>query len=454
MPSTASALCLIYGINNNGYIDVCGCKNKKVRQGSITRRASFVRQMRSNHPHLLLVDGGNMLFNRDDRKVPAHEKPQLEEKAKVLVESYNRLGYRATTIGYQDFSLGFETMKKLFAPARFAVVCANLIVPSTGELVFPPHTEVEVGGTKVGIIGVTQSTLQPHYLDQYGGGTRVTDPLEAVRKSLAELRPRNDLILVLSQNAEEVNQNILKELPGIDFLIDPMFQLGSSKIWIDPPELLKPFGSGYMLRSDAQGAKLGALSLWVHRNSAQPAVNRAETPVPPEGRTSFRFQRHSMEPHLLEDPEILQLVNAFRQSTAFVNTDALPPLPRKHEFLGAATCQPCHASQYEWWQKTAHAHAFATLEKTNDQWRQDCIGCHTLGYGQAFLAPSDADPFKNVQCENCHGLNPQHATDPAAHKWPRIDELACLACHNESQTRSQFQFIASRRQVACPKLER
>ena len=38
---------LVFNVNNGGYIDVCGCKHKEVRQGSLTRRASFLRQFRA-----------------------------------------------------------------------------------------------------------------------------------------------------------------------------------------------------------------------------------------------------------------------------------------------------------------------------------------------------------------------------------------------------------------------
>ncbi|MCA8961877.1 MAG: hypothetical protein KDC38_15235, partial [Planctomycetes bacterium] len=92
-PDGARKLLLGYGINNYGYIDVCGCKHKKIRQGSITRRASLLRQLRIHHPHMVLIDAGNTLFGREDRTAKDHERPQLIEKAKVLVEAYNRMGY-------------------------------------------------------------------------------------------------------------------------------------------------------------------------------------------------------------------------------------------------------------------------------------------------------------------------------------------------------------------------
>ena len=92
METQGKDLMLVFTVNNVGYIDVCGCKKKKVRQGSVTRRASLITQLKGKGNHILLLDGGNTLFNdREDRKAKPHEKQQLVGKAKVLVESYNRM---------------------------------------------------------------------------------------------------------------------------------------------------------------------------------------------------------------------------------------------------------------------------------------------------------------------------------------------------------------------------
>ena len=155
-----------------------------------------------------------------------------------------------------------------------------------------------------------------------------------------------------------------------------------------------------------------------------------------------------------DDPEIAALMSEFKKGTRFVNVASIPELTQKAKYLTEGTCQVCHEEQHNWWKETKHAHAFATLEATNDQWRQDCIACHVLGYGQAFILPEDAEPYKNVQCESCHGLNPKHPTDPVKHKWGRINEVRCLVCHNEEQTRAPFGFPSARKKVACPKMER
>lgn len=450
-PPDAKQLLVVYGTNNYGYIDVCGCKHKKIRQGSITRRASFVTQLRSRYPELLLVDGGNTFFGRNEQQLRDHERAQPIERAKVLVEAYNRIGYHAVTIGHFDLILGLDVLKELVGQAKFPVVCANYIESESGKLVFDPYTEVELNGVKVAILGLTNNTLQPHYLATRAPGTAPTDGLAAAQKYVPELRERNDVVVVLSQNDEAFNRKLASEVAGIDFIVDPFFNLGSNKIWVEEEDLRERHGDTTILRCDAQGARLGTLDLWV--KESRPIVDRAAE-KPAADQSSYLFKRYPIEPHFLEDPEILNLVEAFRRGSKFVNTEALPPLPNKDQYLTQAMCQACHPQQHEFWLNTKHAHAFASLEATGDQWRQDCIGCHVLGYGQTFLEPKDAEPYKNVQCESCHGLNPEHPMDPVKHKWPRIREDTCLTCHNKDQTLTDFHFHRERPKVACPPMQR
>ncbi|MGE3966184.1 MAG: multiheme c-type cytochrome [Planctomycetota bacterium] len=440
-----------FTVNNLGYIDVCGCKHKKVRMGSVARRQSYIRQATAAGRTLLLVDGGNCLFHNDNVKVQDHERVQILERSKVLVESMNRMGYKAMAVGHYDLVLGLDTLKEFEQQAKFPFLCANY-VNDAGELIFPPTTEVEVDGIKVGILGLTLATIQPHYLERRAPGTRVTDPIEAARRYVPELRQRNQVVIVLSHNKVELNRTLAEQVAGIDFIVDPYIQMGNHKLWLEDNEVTERIGTCTIVRTDSQGARLGLLDLDVVPTGAPFSFRPAEEV--PAGKSSFAFSRVSIEPHFLEDPEIQLMVEAFRKGTAFVNTATLPPLPDKDKYLTASTCQACHVDQYNFWQSTKHAHAFASLEATNDQWRQDCIGCHVLGYGQTFVAPAEAEPYKNVQCESCHGLNPEHPQDPKAHQWPRIQETACLTCHNERQTFSEFKFGPMRQKVACPPLTR
>lgn len=447
-------LFLVYSVNVTGEIDVCGCKRKKVRQGSITRRGSYLRQARYAHPDMLIIDGGNTLVGPDDKRNEEYEKKQTLEKAKVLIESYNRLGYQAMAVGNYDLLLGVPQLQELEKQAKFPLLSANLVDAETGKTVFPPTAEVVVGGVKVGLLGLTLESFPQYYLDQASPDRKlkITSSLEAAQLLVPQLRARNDIVILLSVQDAEKNREIAAQVPGIDFLVDPLIELGNHKLWVDDEHAMETVGETLIVRMDAQGARLGTLDLTVFPKG-RPFVDFADENAL-AGRSNYWFERISLEPHMLEDPEIALIVKAYQEQASIVDVAKLPPLPHKEMYLGAATCQACHVEQYDFWKATKHGTAFASLEETGDQWRQDCIACHVLGYGQAFIAPADAEPFKDVQCENCHGLNPQHPLDPAAHKWTKIEEKACLVCHNKEQTRSDFHMFTEKPKVACPPLQR
>ena len=446
---------VIYSVNVTGQIDVCGCKRKKVRQGSITRRGSYIRQARFANPDALVVDAGNTLVGPNDKRTKEHELAQTFEKSKVLVESYNRLGYAAMGIGNYDLLLGVDRLKQLEKMAQFPFLSANLVDAETGETIFPATHEIEVGGVKVGMLGLTLEGIPQYYLDKSSPDRKLklTDALAAAEHHVPVLAARNDVVIVFSINDLARNREIAEKVKGIDFLIDPQIELGNHKLWIDDDMLLETVDDTTIARMDAQGARVGTLDLFIRPKPSRPIVDGSQGDVP-EGRSEYWYEKVSLEPHMLEDPEIDLLVEAYRKQASIVDVGKLPPLPHKDKYLTASTCQACHQPQYEFWKGTTHADAFSSLEETGDQWRQDCIACHVVGYGQAFIAPEDAEPYKNVQCESCHGLNPQHPLDPPAHKWGKVKEESCLACHNKEQTRNDFHFFREKPKVACPPLER
>src|SRR2546428_11739219 len=101
---------LVYPVNSAGYVDVCECKHKEVRQGSLTRRASFLKQLRATGRDLLLVDGGSSLFALEDR-VKESELTEALRKAELIIEAYNRMGYRAMAVGSFDIAGGVEKLQ-------------------------------------------------------------------------------------------------------------------------------------------------------------------------------------------------------------------------------------------------------------------------------------------------------------------------------------------------------
>jgi 2',3'-cyclic-nucleotide 2'-phosphodiesterase (5'-nucleotidase family) len=460
---------LVYNVNNAGYIDVCGCKHKEIRQGSLTRRASFLKQLRATGRELLLLDGGSSLFPIEDR-VKEADLPEAMRSAELILEAYNRMGYRALAVGAFDLAAGLDNLKKLEKKARFPFLSANLADKTTGQLYFPPHIVVEAGGVKVGVVGLTLNTLGRIYLGKVAPTAVVNDPIEAARKSLDDLRGKVDLVVALSHLREETNAELIEKLKEIEIVIDPYIQYGNHHTWIKEDEWATSKGETLLLRGDGQGARLGVVDIKMVASRAKlvseerlvtpeelhaqagPVTYEKPDPASLQGKNLFRFLRVSLEPHHGNDPEVDDLVRKWKEKADPATVPpAQDPLPRKKDFVTVDNCKTCHPRQYEFWKSTRHADAYTSLIERGDETRFDCIGCHSLGYGEAFLDIGEIGAYSHVQCESCHGTSLKHGQDPAKFPYARVKKEDCTVCHNKEITGKEFDFYGSKLKVQCPK---
>lgn len=470
LASVPKKLTLVYNVNNAGYIDVCGCKHKEVRQGSLTRRASFLKQLRATGREICLLDGGSSLFTLEERVKDA-ERGEAIRKAELIVEGYNRMGYRATAVGSADLAAGLDTLRELEKKARYVFLSANLVDKETRKPYFKPHVVLQVGGVRLGVIGLTLNTMSWAYLAKLAPGAEVTDPFEAAKKSLEELRGKVDLVIALSHLREETNTELCAKLTEIGVVVDPCIQFGNHHTWLKEEEPWVSYrGDTLLLRSDGQGARLGVLDIEMlppatklvsaerlkeleEAVGAGTATAEEKTELA-DGRkkNAFTFTRVSLEPHHRTDPEMDLVIEEWKKNIDPSRVARLEAdLPAKNDFLTVEKCKSCHEKQYENWTKTKHAHAMDSLLETGDQHRYDCVGCHSLGYGQAYLDTSKMGAFSEVQCESCHGTNPKHAEDPAAHKFSKIQRSDCIVCHNKEQLLTEFNYFPQKQKIQCPK---
>jgi len=116
---------------------------------------------------------------------------------------------------------------------------------------------------------------------------------------------------------------------------------------------------------------------------------------------------------------------------------------KKSQFVGSAACKNCHPQAYEVYAQTKHAKAWATLEAKAKHCDFGCIGCHSVGFKNpgGYCRLSDADKFKNVGCENCHGPGSGHIKSPFIKtEWgPAFgkhsqEPQVCTQCHNQEHS--------------------
>lgn len=107
------------------------------------------------------------------------------------------------------------------------------------------------------------------------------------------------------------------------------------------------------------------------------------------------------------------------------------------KFVGSTRCSQCHANQHADWDRTLHAHALDTLEAIGQGENADCIGCHTVGFGEdgGFVDRATTNDLAGVGCESCHGPSADHANNVNDETLrPKVDvsPQLCGTCHTGS----------------------
>lgn len=108
------------------------------------------------------------------------------------------------------------------------------------------------------------------------------------------------------------------------------------------------------------------------------------------------------------------------------------------KYVGAATCQQCHPGPHADWSATLHATALETLEAIGQGTNAQCVGCHTVGFGEegGFKDRATTNSLAGVQCESCHGPGGAHVRDPindAVKPYIDISADVCGKCHQGSR---------------------
>lgn len=142
----------------------------------------------------------------------ADREPAKKTLGKTSVEAMNLMGYDAMALALMDFSpLTLDELRARMAEARFAMLSANAYISGTDQLFAEPYIVREIGGHKVGILGLTEAGSTAQIV--------ATDPLEAAMKWVPELRTKANIIIVLSHAGLETDLKIANSVWGIDVIV-------------------------------------------------------------------------------------------------------------------------------------------------------------------------------------------------------------------------------------------
>jgi 5'-nucleotidase/UDP-sugar diphosphatase len=207
--------------------------------GGIAYLAGAVDRARGKTPSLLLAAGDMIQGNAWANLV----------RGKSSIEVMNAMKFDAMVVGNHEFDFGPKVLKERLAQARFPMLGANV----AGFAGLKPYVIKNLKGVRIAIIGVvTQDTPVATHPRNVAGLTFST-PESAVKKYLAALKGRADIIIVLSHCGFQADRELAAKVPGIDVIVG-----GHSHTKILQPELV---GQTIIVQAWEHAKALGVLNL-------------------------------------------------------------------------------------------------------------------------------------------------------------------------------------------------
>ncbi|MEW6129237.1 MAG: multiheme c-type cytochrome [Acidobacteriota bacterium] len=410
--------------------------------GGLARRVSYIKAFKfrsNNEVPTLYVDSGNLFT--DDKVSNGSLPSEVIAKNKWVVKGYGEFRHDAANLTYSDLPYAAELLKKEGYEARIKehpfikrLLSAN-IKPVSDTLNAPvPYLIREVNlrrGTpnkklRVAIVGFTEerpqmTSQEPNAL----AGFTIEDPFEAARKILPEIKQNADFIVVLAYMDDLKVQRLASENPEIDSLIYGR-HLGSMN---EPTH----FNRATLTSAYDQTKYLGELRVYLKGDgSVENLLNRyvpldSDIPDDPQALTTVTTAHDEFT------NEQSKAAKASIQPTSVLSSNNSP-------FAGGDKCAACHQEEHAVWQKTGHAHAMATLENKNQQFDNECVKCHVVGFGQGgFQSLTNTPQFANVQCESCHGPGKSHVANPQKGYGFMPTPNGCVQCHTQPNS-PDFEF--------------
>jgi hypothetical protein len=486
---------LFFTAELRGEIEPCGCNSDPL--GDLARIAALLEDTRKARP-VAWFDGGSTLYS--EAPLSASKQAQERLKSDLLVDRLPKMGLTGAGLGPLDLADGKDKVRL----ARFASnVHAEDGVPLELARV------VDVGGVKVGVVGVTA----PAALAPLGLG--VDDPAKIAAPLVKKLRGDGAQVVVLIAHMSRAEaRKLARAAPGADFVlagaeapdpdarkahraIEPLegggwlvqpYQRGQSLVRVD----LTVDAAGGVTLVDAVGEARAReriadlerdiadlrekLAAWEKDPTADEAFvegKRGELAAlekerkeleaqplrKPERGSWFVAEHVLVKKQLRCVPEVVAEKRALDARVGEANLAAFkdekpPAVPAGGSaYVGREECVFCHKDAAEFWTRTKHASAFATIEKVGKQLDRYCVSCHVTGWlepGGSVLVGSEA--LRDVQCEVCHGPGGKHVeTDGKAldSLVVRAPEARCVKCHSPEHS-DTFQYEAYLRDVTGP----
>jgi 2',3'-cyclic-nucleotide 2'-phosphodiesterase (5'-nucleotidase family) len=250
-----------------------------------------VQSVRETLKDSLLLDCGDLFFDRHLKPTLPENVTAQSEKAHLILKCYNLLGYDALGIGDDDLSLGKDFLVDLSRKAKFPFISSNLVDRETGQVLFQTHVIKETGGLRIGIFSLLSPNFFSAESDPRIRGISLRPPLEEAKHIIGKLRPEADLVVLLSHLGYTADIELAETLPGIDVIVG-----GHSGRSLSYPMQIK---DTVIVQVGSKGLHVGELRLQLAPGSRTRPDSSLKAAIP-------------LSPSDKEHPEIAEMVKSYK----------------------------------------------------------------------------------------------------------------------------------------------
>jgi hypothetical protein len=389
--------------DTKGRLEPCGCFTGQF--GGLTRIKSMIEQP----PVALRVDVGDAAAGHADYQWIQYG---------YMLRAFAMMGYQALNIGHREAGFTVAQLRELRRTSPVPVLSANLIDKSTGQRIFDAYRIIELGGFKIGVIGV----LDPSGVE-LGEGLAVEGMESALSRVLQEVKGKVDYTVLLAFADEAALAHLAQQFFELSLILGGKVR--------QPSQELRKENRSYLFFVTNESRALGNLRVRLGRNTA-PTILHSEIELVHE--------------HIPQDAAIRQLAESYRDEIRrtrlalddpnSADEQTIPGVRTAASYAGTAQCVSCHVSSAQTWTKTGHARAFETLQARRADADPHCLSCHTVGFGTAsgYRREFKETKLVDVGCESCHGPGSLHVQQrkgdqSVQFKFRPLGAGDCKKCH-------------------------
>jgi 2',3'-cyclic-nucleotide 2'-phosphodiesterase (5'-nucleotidase family) len=217
-----------------------------------------VKDLRESQKGVLVLDSGDLLFKKYMNPIQENELKGMTEKAQLIVESFNLTGYDAIGIGDDDLTLGKEFLLEISKNANFPFLSSNLLNEASGKVLFQSSLIKETNGLRIGIFSLLSPDFFTGPSDPRKKGLTIRQPIEVAQAMVKELKPKADLIILLSHLGYVKDIEMAQTVRGINIIVG-----GHSGINLVYPPVMK---DTMILQTASRGMFGARLDLFFYNN--------------------------------------------------------------------------------------------------------------------------------------------------------------------------------------------